>query len=104
VQYVQGDGFRCNVRRIEPSPSYKCQFGMPTCTCVTPSHFLGRIIPLGRRMTKPTGLSVTDRDGVAHECVAEAFDTKHNILVLLYPKASLTKTTIIPPDGLAATA
>jgi hypothetical protein len=55
-------------------------------------------------MSRPTGISVKDLNGVAHECVAEAFDTKHNILVLMYPKAALTKTTIILPQGFAATA
>jgi hypothetical protein len=104
AKYIQGDGYRCDVRRIEPSPSYKRQFGSPTCTCVTPSHFLGKIIPIGRRMTKPTGVSIKDLNGTAHECVAEAFDTKHNILVLMYPKAALNKTTIIMPQGFCANA
>jgi hypothetical protein len=97
LNYAQGDGFRCDVRRVEPSPSFKLQFGIPQCTCITPTHFLGKVIPMGRRMTKPTNVSIRDLNGIAHEGVAEAFDTKHNILILLYPKAALTRTKIIMP-------
>lgn len=105
AQYVQGDGFRSDVRRIEASPSYKRQFGLPTCICITPSHFLGKVVPFGkRRMTAPTGVSVKDLNGVAHECVAEAFNTTRNVLILLYPKAALTKTTIIMPQSFVANA
>lgn len=101
--YVEGDGFQAKVRRIETSASFRQQFGHPTCTSVTPSHFLGRTIPRGgRRMTAPRTLSLTDLNGAKHECVAEAFNTTHNILVLLYPKAALTKITIIMPQGFAA--
>jgi hypothetical protein len=105
ARYVHGDGFRAEVRRIETSATFRQQFGIPTCTVVTPSHFLGKIIPFGtRRMTRPTTLSLTDRNGIDHECVAEAFNTTYNILVLLYPKGALTKTTIILPQGFAASA
>jgi hypothetical protein len=44
-------------------------------------------------------LSLTDRNGTAHECVAEAFDTTHNVIILLYPVAALGKTTIILSPG-----
>jgi hypothetical protein len=101
--YVEGEGFRAEVRRIETSASFRQQFGLPTCTAVTPSHFLGRTVPLGkRRMTAPMTLSLTDLNGVKHECVAEAFNTTYNIIVLLYPKAALTKLTIIMPKGFTA--
>lgn len=55
-----------------------------------------------RRMTWPTSLSLSDRNGTRRECVAEAFNTTYNILVLLYPKAALTKTTIILPKTISA--
>ena len=100
AEFAQGDGFRARVRRIETSPSFRKQFGAPTCSCITPDHFLGKIIPIGRRMSRPTRVSMTDLNGQRHECVAEAFDTKHNILLLLYPKVALTKTIAILPVGL----
>ena len=40
---------------------------------------------------------ISDLNGRQHECLAEAFDTTHNILILLYPEAALTATTVIVP-------
>jgi hypothetical protein len=50
-------------------------------------------------MTRPTTVSLIDRNGDPHECVAEAFDTRHNIIILLYPVKALGKLTIILPPG-----
>jgi hypothetical protein len=99
IEFVQGHGVQAAVRRIEPSPSFIAQFGRPTETVITPGHFLGRVIPVGRKMTRPTTLSLTDRNGVPHECVAEAFDTTHNVIILLYPTTALGKPIIILPSG-----
>ena len=86
---IEGVGFRAPVRRIEPSPTFLAQFGRPAVTAVTPDHFLWPLLPVGRRMTKPVPLSITDVNGDRHACVAEAFDTTHNILILLYPERTL---------------
>ncbi|MGY3147736.1 hypothetical protein ACVWYQ_004735 [Bradyrhizobium sp. USDA 3397] len=99
VEFVVGHGAQALVRRIEASPSFVTQFGRPMDTAITPDHHLGRILPIGRRMTRPTTLSIIDRNGTPHECVAEAFDTRHNVIILLYPVKALTKTTIILPPG-----
>jgi hypothetical protein len=99
IEYVAGHGARAAVRRIVPSPSFAAQFGKPTDAIITPDHHLGRILPVGRKMTRPTTLSITDIDGTPHECVAEAFDTTHNVIILLYPVKALGKTTIILPPG-----
>jgi hypothetical protein len=72
--------------------------GRPTDTLITPDHLFGPVLPIGRKMTRPVTLSVTDLDGTDHECV-EAFDTKHNVIILLYPVHALTTTTIILPTG-----
>ena len=99
IELVNGRGPRAAVRRIEPSPSFVTQFGRPTDTYITLDNALGPVPPIGRKMTRPRTLSLTDRNGVPHECVAEAFDTTHNILILLYPVKALGKPTIIlPPD------
>jgi hypothetical protein len=102
VELVEGLGFRAAVRRIEVSPSFALQFGRPADTAISPNHALGAVVPINRRMTRPMGLSQTDRDGTPYECVAEAFDTKHNIIILLYPVQALTKTTIIMPPRILA--
>jgi len=98
VEYVKGDGARAAVRRIEASPSYISQFGAPRETEITLDHFLGPVLPIGRRMTRPVTLSIADKNSVKHECVAEAFDTKHNIIILLYPVRALTSSTVILPS------
>ncbi len=40
-------------------------------------------------MTTATPVSITDRNGQAHECLAEAFDTTFNVLALVYPVKEL---------------
>jgi hypothetical protein len=97
IQYVDGYGAQAAVRRIEPSPSFAAQFGCPHDTVITLDHFLGPVLPLGRKMTRPRLLSITDLNGTVHECVAEAFDTTHNVLILLYPIQALTASTVIFP-------
>jgi hypothetical protein len=99
IEFVNGHGARAAVRRIEPSPSFVTQFGRPIDACITLDHALGPVLPIGRKMTSPRTLSLTDRNGVAHECVAEAFDTTHNVIILLYPVSALGKPTIILPGG-----
>ncbi|HEC14205.1 MAG TPA: hypothetical protein ENI72_00465, partial [Rhodospirillales bacterium] len=105
LEFVDGDGACAVVRRIEPSPRFKAEFGVPTDKVITPDHFLWPVIPIGRKMTRPRSLSIADMNGQAHECVAEAFDTTYNIIILLYPTKALTaKTVIIPPGFQEATA
>jgi hypothetical protein len=99
IEFVEGVGARAAVRRIEPSPAFIRQFGRPGETMITLDHALGPVLPIGRKMTSPRSLSIVDRDGTEHECVAEAFDTQWNVLILLYPVAALTSTTIILPAG-----
>lgn len=95
ITYCAQSGARAEVRRIEVSPSFAQQFGCPTDTVITLNHSLGRALPVGRRMTKPITISLTDRNGQAHECIAEAFDTTFNILILVYPMKALTAKTFI---------
>lgn len=97
IEYIDGEGAQAAVRRIESSPSFIERFGHPTATVVTLDHPLGKLLPIGRKMTRPTSLQITDRNGARHDCVAEAFDTTYNILILLYPVRELTATTVILP-------
>jgi len=97
VTYCERSGARAEVRRIEASPAYLRQFRRPDETEITLDHSLGRVLPIGRKMTRPTTVSITDRNGRAHECLAEAFDTTFNVLVLLYPVKALTATSVILP-------
>lgn len=94
IKYCDKTGARAEVRRIEASPSFQQQFGRPTEQVITLNHSLGRVLPVGRRMTRPTTISITDRNGQAHECIAEAFDTTFNILILVYPIKALGTSTV----------
>ena len=48
-------------------------------------------------MTRPTTLHLRDKNGDLHECLGEGFDTKHNVLLLVYPVKALTGTSILTP-------
>lgn len=95
VAYCARTGARAEVRRIEVSQSFLKQFGRPTEAEISLDHSLGCVLPIGRRMTKPVAISITDKNGQAHECVAEAFDTTFNIILLVYPIKALTAKTFI---------
>ncbi|WP_419857166.1 ImmA/IrrE family metallo-endopeptidase [Candidatus Palauibacter irciniicola] len=98
LEATEDAGPRATVRRIEPSPSFLARFGRPSIEAMTPDHPLWPVIPIGRRMTRPMSLSFTDANGQPHECVAEAFDTTYNILILLYPVSALNTTRVIVPS------
>nr|WP_325249320.1 hypothetical protein [Amylibacter sp.] len=98
VEYVPEVGAKADVRRIESSPSFKIQFGHPECTEVGLGHKLGAVLPFGKqRMTKPTLVQIKDKNGVLHDCLAEAFKTKFNVFILLYPVKELASTQVQVP-------
>ena len=97
IKYCERSGAKAEVRRIEASPSFERQFGVPRDAVISLDHPIGGVLPLGRRMSRPMSVSIKDRNGEAHECVMEAFDTTFNVLVLVYPVKSLAKMTFIIP-------
>ncbi len=101
---VAGDGvgFRASLRRVVPSPTFVQIVGAPMWPAVfTPDDEFGGIVPLGkRRMSRPQTLSLTDRNGTNHECLAEAFATPYQVFILIHLRKALTKTTVIlGPSG-----
>ena len=92
-----GSALPAPVRRIESSPAFRSRFGHLTVEAITPDNPLWRVIPIHGRMTRPIPLAIPDRNGQQHECLAEAFKTPYNILILLYPVAELTATTVLMP-------
>lgn len=99
IQYVHGLGAQAMVRRIEASAAFIERFGRPNDAVINLDHALGVVLPVGRRMTRPTALPIKDRNGQQHECVAEAFDTTFNVLILLYPTRALTASTVVLPSA-----
>jgi hypothetical protein len=97
IEYCETQGARAAVRRIEPSPSFRAQFGCPTDTTITLDHNLGQVLPVGRRMTGRREVTMIDLNGIEHECIAEAFDTTFNIIILVFPAKALTAVTVIMP-------
>ena len=99
LESIKGKGFGAPVRRIEASPTFGAQFGRITVDLITSDHFLWPALPIGRRMTRGVAVRITDVNGVYHECMAEAFDTTYNVLVLVYPRRALTAKTVVVPFG-----
>jgi hypothetical protein len=99
MEFVPGQGMTAGVRRIEVSPSFDLEFGKPDDVLIGPTHSLAPLLPIGRKMTRPTPLLYLDKNGVKHECLGEAFDTTHNVLLLIYPTQALERTSIwVPPS------
>ena len=94
-----GSAFPAPVRRIESSPAFQAKFGHPTINAITPDHLLWPVIPIQHKMAGPITLAILDLNGQQHECLAEAFNTTYNILILLYPLSALTATTVLMPDS-----
>ena len=84
MEYAPPDGYRARVRRIEASPAFALRFGIPTDAVINAKHVLGKLLPIGRKMTKPTSFRITDRNGDNQEVVGEAFCTPYNVLILIY--------------------
>ena len=97
IEFVEGAGAQAQVRRIETSPAFRLQFGVPSEMVITLDHALGPILPIGRKMTKPRVVIFDDRNGVSHECLAEAFDTTYNVVLFMYPTKALAKPVILKP-------
>lgn len=96
LQTTEGSELKAPVRRIEPSPAYVTQFGRPALDVLTPDNPLWPVIPIGRKMTRPFPLTITDLNGQQHESIAEAFDTTYNVLILIYPVAALKTLVTVP--------
>lgn len=96
VEIVLGGGFKAVVRRIEASPSFLREFGCPSDLVIDHNHALSSLIPIGRRMTAARDFVFADRNGTRHACIGEAFDTTHNILLLVYPQAELPASVFFP--------
>jgi hypothetical protein len=98
----RSDGkFRAEVRRIIPSRTFNTIYGsLRIFSAITETHAVASIIPLGRRMTKPRELVLVDRNNDRRECVAEAFDTTHQIFLLIRDVGEVKRSTIIKPGSL----
>ena len=98
LRRIPDGGFVAEIRRIVVSRSFSeiydaLRFG----TEVTQSHVLAAAVPIGRRMVYPRQVPLTDRNGDRRECTMEAFDTKHQVLILIADSKPFTRQTVVLP-------
>jgi IrrE N-terminal-like domain len=90
------DGARsAEVRRVVMSKSFEALYdGQVLCSKVTGAHPLVPVIP-AKRMTFDREVVLKDRNGDERLCIAEALDTKHQVLVLIRDIGPRTRAGII---------
>lgn len=95
----EGD-FSATVRRIVASKSFHRIYDSESLfSGITRSHPVGPAIPaVGKRMTFQREIVLVDRNGDERVCIGEAFDTKHQILVLVRDVGQRTKSGIVVPN------
>jgi hypothetical protein len=80
----EGKQFTAGVRRIIPTVSFHTIFdGERFGATIHQAHILGHVVPVNRRMTASRKIKLTDRNGNQRHCTAEAFNAKHQILILI---------------------
>jgi Zn-dependent peptidase ImmA (M78 family) len=93
-----GHQFSADVRRVIVSQSFNTIYDARTLgPVITDSHPLAPAVPIGRRMVYRRHIALTDRNGDHRECTVEAFDTTHQILILILDTKPLIKKSIILP-------
>ena len=102
-ELMEGDGFRASLRRPIQSQRFTEIFGVyPWKDVYTPDDDIGAFVPLGgRRSSGKRSLSLIDRNGTRHDCIAESFSTGHQVFVLIHAVKALTATRIIIPAAVA---
>lgn len=94
------DVFNADVRRVVANTSFARLYDPQKLAApVTLQHALGTLVPRGQRqrMVYPRGFELIDRNGDRRECIGEAFNTKHQILILLRDNQPLNATPIALP-------
>ena len=92
-------GFKAEVRRVVMSKSFEAMYdGSTLCSAVTASHPLASAVPRHRRrMAYEQEIVLADRNGDDRVCIAEGFDTKHQILILIRDAGLRKRAGIVVP-------
>jgi Zn-dependent peptidase ImmA (M78 family) len=82
-------GYAAKLRREIASPGFRAATGPFTWPDeFSPEDNIGAMIPIGgRRMSRPRQITLRDRNGERHECMAEAFTQSHQVFVLIHSVA-----------------
>ncbi|MGJ8619760.1 MAG: hypothetical protein ACSHWN_05460 [Methylophilaceae bacterium] len=91
-------GFKAELRRVVSSQSFMETFGnLDLPEHFTPDDSIGAMIPIGkRRSSNKKEITLVDRNGDAHECIAEAFTQTYQVFILILPVKTLIKKIILP--------
>lgn len=97
--YDLNGGYTADVRRVVMSKSFAAIYDDKLLSmAVTNSHPLGPIVPLyGRRMTLEREIVLLDRNRDERICMVEAFNTTHQILVLIRDVGQRTRSGVVLP-------
>ncbi len=99
LEPVQAFGFQfsVDVRRIIASQSFNAIYDARTFgSSIDQTHALAAAVPIGKRMIYPRQVVLTDRNGDRRECTVEAFDTTHQILVLVLDTKPYVRSVFVP--------
>jgi len=80
-KFCPDQGYACEVRRVEVSPSFEVRFELPVSNRISGKQALAPLVPFGRKATRPTEISLRDKNGEVHQFIGEALDTTFNILI-----------------------
>jgi IrrE N-terminal-like domain len=95
---VKGEGkaFTAEVRRRVVSKTFHRMFDITSLgDSIHVGHFLGHLVPVGRRMTKRREITLTDRNGDKRKCSAEAFSSGHQVFLLIKDEGLKTASGIV---------
>lgn len=97
--YTPDGDFTVNVRRVVMSRSFEKLYDSKVlCSTVTNTHPLGASVPLnGKRMSLNKEIVLVDRNRDKRVCTAEAFNTTHQILILIRYLGPRTSSRIVMP-------
>jgi len=93
----EGKEFSAEIRRIIVSKTFHLNFDHAAFgSVIGHRHLLGHMAPVGRRMTARRDIKLKDRNGAVRQCSAEAFDTKHQIFILIQDHGLAPSKIILP--------
>ena len=97
-QLEEGPGFTATFRRVIPSDSFAEMFGTaPWKKVYTPDDPIGALVPIGgRKGSGKRQISLTDRNGARHDCIAESFTQTHQVFILIHATKALARPKILP--------
>ena len=98
--YDSAGELRAEVRRVVMSESFAAIYDNKIlCATVTGKHPLVQLVPTnGRRMTFDREIVLTDQNREERLCIAEAFNTTHQILVLIRDVGLRKRAGIVIPQ------